>query len=71
MLRFASAPTQHTSYEITIRRDPAGRWVAEESHGSLGGIFVSREAAVRFALRETDGDANRVHVESKPAPSAH
>jgi hypothetical protein len=71
MLRFDSAPTARASYEITIRRNPGGCWVAEESRGSLGGIFVSREAAVRFAMRETDGDADRVHVEANPAPLSH
>jgi hypothetical protein len=54
-------PARRASYEFTIRRNPGGCWLAEESHGSLGGIFVSREAAARFALRETDGDADRVH----------
>ncbi len=71
MLRFESAPTARAAYQITIRRDPGGCWVAEESRDSLGGIFVSSGAAVRFALRETDGDADRVHVEANPAPSAH
>lgn len=71
MLRFDSSPRRRTSYQFTIRRNPGGSWLAEESHGSLGGIFVSREAAVRFALRETDGDADRVHVEPAPAILEH
>jgi hypothetical protein len=71
MLRFDSEPTRRPSYEITIHRNPGGCWVVEESHGFLGGIFVSRNAAVRFALRETDGDAARVHIEPAPALLAH
>lgn len=71
MLRFDPMPARRTSYEFTIRRNPGGCWLAEEKHGLLGGIFVTRKAAVRFALRETDRDADRVHIEPAPAPLAH
>jgi hypothetical protein len=69
MPRFDSSPRRRTSYQFTIRRNPGGSWLAEEIHGSLGGIFVSCEAAVRFALRETDGDADRDRVRIEPAPA--
>jgi hypothetical protein len=36
MLRFDSSPRRRTSYQFTIRRNPGGSWLAEESHGSLG-----------------------------------
>ena len=49
--------------EFTICRDRHGRWVVVETHGLLGGVFASRKDAVHFALREADGDADRVYVE--------
>ena len=49
--------------EFTIRRDQRGCWIARETHGLLGGVFISRREALRFALYEADGDAARVHIE--------
>jgi hypothetical protein len=48
--------------EFTICRDRHGHWLAVENHGLLGGVFVSRKAAERFALREAGDDPERVHV---------
>jgi hypothetical protein len=48
--------------EFTISRDRHGHWVAVEAHGLLGGVFVSREAAERFALDEVNDDRDRVHI---------
>ena len=35
-----------------IGKDSRGRWVAQKQHGLTGGLFVNREAAVKFALFE-------------------
>jgi hypothetical protein len=35
-----------------IGRDSKGRWVVQESRGKYGGLFVSRAAALRFAMFE-------------------
>jgi hypothetical protein len=70
MLRFDPSPRRRTSYQFTIRRNPGGSWLAEKSHGSLG-ASLSAARQLRFALRETDGDADRVHIEPAPAILEH
>lgn len=38
---------------IVIGQDDAGQWIVEETHGLCGGIFSSKDAALRFAKSET------------------
>ena len=42
---------------FVIARGAANRWIVMETHGLYGGVFVSKEAAVRFADSES-GDRN-------------
>ena len=35
-----------------IGRDSHGRWVAQDQHGSCGGLFVDRAEALKFAMFE-------------------
>jgi hypothetical protein len=35
-----------------IGRNGRGQWIARERHGLYGGLFVSRENAIRYALFE-------------------
>jgi hypothetical protein len=35
-----------------VGKDSRGRWVAQKQHGLTGGLFVNREAALKFALFE-------------------
>ena len=44
-----------------VRHDRHGHWIARDRDGLTGGTFVSRAAALRFALFETGGDAAYVH----------
>jgi hypothetical protein len=37
---------------VFIGRNSRGQWVAQEQSGLHGGLFVSRAAAVKYALRE-------------------
>jgi hypothetical protein len=37
---------------VFIGKDSHGNWVAQEQNGLYGGLFVSRMAAVRYALFE-------------------
>jgi len=62
MSYFDLPPGQRVLQEFKIFRDPSGRWVAAETHGLPGGIFNSRDEAIRFALWQADRDATRVHV---------
>ena len=63
MSYFDLPPGQRVLRQFIVYRDPKGRWVAAETHGLPGGVFESRDAAVRFALWQADGEAARVHVE--------
>jgi hypothetical protein len=45
-------PSPHQNL-ILIGRNRRGNWVAQESHGLFGGLFVSRAQAVKYALFET------------------
>jgi hypothetical protein len=59
---FDLPPGQRVLQEFTVFRDPNKRWVAE-AHGLPGGVFASRDEAVRFALWQADGEAAGVHLE--------
>jgi len=64
-------PAPRVLHEYTVRRDRLGRWVVSEAHGLGAGVFFTCKAACRFALREADNDASRVHLEeAEQVPSA-
>jgi hypothetical protein len=44
-------PSCHNTI-VLIGRNNRGQWVAREQNGLYGGLFVSRAAAVRYALFE-------------------
>ena len=48
--------------EFTICPDRHGHWLVIEAHGLLGGVFIDRKAAERFALDEAGSDPARVHI---------
>jgi hypothetical protein len=62
MRHFDQIPSHKVPRGFTICPDRHGHWLAVESHGLLGGVFVSRKAAERFALHEADDDPERVHI---------
>lgn len=37
---------------VLIGRNGRGQWIARERHGLYGGLFVSRQNAIRYALFE-------------------
>ena len=43
---------------LFVGHDQAGHWLVQESNGLLEGRFVSREAAICFALSERHGLGN-------------
>ena len=57
------------SYHFDIRRNRQGYWVARDSRVLVGGTFLTRKDALRFALFESGGDSAHVHAypEAKPA----
>jgi hypothetical protein len=64
MSYFDFPPGQRVLREFTVFCDRNGRWVAAEAHGLPGGVFDSRDEAMRFALWQADRDPIRVHVEA-------
>ncbi|MGY8681999.1 hypothetical protein Q2941_30100 [Bradyrhizobium sp. UFLA05-153] len=44
---------------VFIGRNRRGQWVAQEQNGLYGGLFVSREQAIKYALFE-----NSQHLET-------
>lgn len=63
-------PRRVSEHHFEISRDGHGRWIVSDAEGLVGGVFLSRKDALRFALRETDGDAECVHVAAEPALAA-
>jgi hypothetical protein len=45
-------PACHHNTIVLIGKNSRGQWVAREPNGLYGGLFVSRTAAVRYALFE-------------------
>lgn len=62
------APQRKTVFRI--HRNASGRWSARSDDGMTGGVFFTREGAVRFVERETVGiPALVLHVAPTPAQS--
>jgi hypothetical protein len=49
-----------------VGRDRAGLWIALERHGSAGGIFASKDAAMHYAAFETDRRPGAVNFSNDP-----
>lgn len=49
-----------------VGRDGEGHWIAVEVHGLGGGVFTSREAAVRYAQFETARRPGAIRLASEP-----
>lgn len=43
-----------THLRFIVGQDQEGYWLAIETHGRGGGVFISREAALKYAEFETD-----------------
>ena len=65
MPRFTSCPTP-SPYSFYISADRHNHWIVREREDRLGGTFLTRQGAIRFALAETGGDASHVHAKQAP-----
>ena len=54
-------------HHFAVSRNGQGRWVVRDREGLVGGVFLTRKDAVRFALGEVAGDLAYVHVDAEPA----
>ena len=50
---------------VLIGRNSRGNWVAHQQHGLYGGLFVSRAAAVRYALFENGNNPEAIVAVSR------
>ncbi len=57
-VRRASQPPEPPRF--TVGRDPHGWWVVEDRLGRVGGLFASEEAAMHYALEESNRDRKAV-----------
>jgi hypothetical protein len=51
---------------FVVGQDHSGLWVVTETHGLYGGIFCSKDAALRFAKFETAERAGDCAVTAEP-----
>lgn len=56
----------HTAPDCLLGRDEKDHWVVRDARGLSGGVFVSRDAALRFAAHETNHRADAVHLVPEP-----
>jgi len=49
-------------YDFDIGHDHHGHWIARDRGGLAGGTFRTRKDAMRFAMAETGGDRNHIHM---------
>ena len=61
-----AADVSPTAMSFLVGQNAKGNWVALETHGLAGGIFVSREAAIHYAEFETDHRSGAVHLAPRP-----
>ena len=65
-----ATPGAESAPILLIGQDRAGHWIVRETRGLLGGIFIDRAAAIRFARAEQRGFAQaRIEMATAPLPS--
>jgi len=52
---------------FTVGCDHHGWWVVEDRLGRVGGIFASEDAAMHYALEESNRDRNAVRRQNRGA----
>jgi hypothetical protein len=55
---------------FSICRHANGRWSARRGDGLVGGIFIDHDAALRFAERESLGEAALIIDDAQRSPGA-
>ena len=60
------ARSRDTGLQFVIGQDETGHWVAVESNGRGGGIFVNQQAALKYAAFEAGGRSDAVRCSTEP-----
>ncbi len=55
-----------TGLQFVVGQDETGHWVAVESNGRGGGIFVNRQAALHYAAFEAGWRPDAVRCSTEP-----
>jgi len=58
--------SRDTRLQFVVGQDEIGRWVAVESQGRAGGIFVNRQAALNYAAFEAGQRSDAVRCSTQP-----
>ena len=66
----AFAPAPRHKFVFRIFPDERGRWCARTDDGLMGGTFVDRDSALRFARRESVGMPLLLLAAAPAKPSA-
>jgi hypothetical protein len=61
-----TSPSSDGAGSFTVGQNLKGAWIALETHGLAGGIFVSRDAALHYAQFETSHRPGAVRFASRP-----
>jgi hypothetical protein len=61
-----TSPSGNGAGSFIVGQNLKGAWIALETHGLAGGIFVSRNAALHYAQFETDHRPGAVHFAPRP-----
>ena len=56
----------YSPHHFDIKRNRHGYGIARDRDGLVGGTFLTRKDALRFALFETEGDSAHVHIDPEP-----
>ncbi|MCJ2089722.1 RAG2 PHD domain containing protein [Methylobacterium sp. E-005] len=64
----SSQPSAGTPLSYLVGQDGEGHWVAVEAGGRAGGIFRSRQDAIRYACVETGCRPDDVKLAAGPLP---
>jgi hypothetical protein len=54
------------AHQFLVGQDSEGHWLAVETHGLGGGMFVNRAAALHYALSETGKRPGAVSMAPQP-----
>jgi hypothetical protein len=58
--------SRDTGLQFVVGQDETGRWIAVETNGRGGGIFVNRQAALNYAAFEAGRRSNAVRCSNEP-----
>ncbi|RFB78960.1 hypothetical protein [Methylovirgula sp. 4M-Z18] len=62
MLTQSTKTHDRSALEFVLGRDHEGHWVVRETRGLCGGLFVSKDEAIRYTRSEGTAETNKVRI---------